>query len=235
MAKTTYYVLRPTGSDAESLNGLRTALERFADKHDAKVVVGSPEEAWAAYQTDGADPTRSVFAIPGGGAYQMLWDPGLQKIQAELTRAVSLGAAYLGICAGAYLAADRGRTNFDLMPLVAPMLGIAKGLTATGPALTKVAVGPNSPDFGFTTRVEGPLGGFDVQWYQGPWFEGARPEEVKATYSDGRPAAVLRGSVAVLGVHPELPVPSETSEDRRAREEAFESLLNAQLDAQRRR
>src|SRR5688572_13779151 len=131
----TYYVLRPNGSSAECSDHLETSLETYAEKRDAKVVSGSPQQMLDAYQRDGANPARAVFVVPGGSALRMRYDPEMRKIEGELLRAVSLGAAYLGICAGGYIGSSEGRFEVPFgKPEIGAMLGVARGLVAQVPA-----------------------------------------------------------------------------------------------------
>jgi glutamine amidotransferase-like uncharacterized protein len=233
MSKVTYYLLKARGSDQECSDRLETALKTFADKHDASVVAGSPDTMMEAYYRDGADPSRAVFVVPGGSALSMRYDKNMCSIEQELVRAVSLGAAYLGICAGGYLGAGHGRIEMPFSkPEIGAMLGVARGLVADVPALGTHAIALGAPGFRRTTQVRGSLGEFDVEWMQGPAFDGARPDQILASYENGRAAIVLDGAVALVGVHPELPAAGETDENREARRRAFEQLLEAQHQAQ---
>jgi glutamine amidotransferase-like uncharacterized protein len=235
VSKVTYYLLKPRGSDPECSDRLETALKTFAEKHEASVVAGSPDAMMDAYHRDGADPSRSVFVVPGGSALSMRYDSRMCNIEDELVRAVSLGAAYLGVCAGGYLGAGRGRIELSFSkPEIGAMLGVARGMVAEVPALGTTAIALGAPGFRRTTQVRGRLGEFEVEWMQGPAFSGARPDQVLASYENGRPAIVLDGAVALVGVHPELPAEGETEENREARQRAFERLLEAQLEAQKR-
>jgi glutamine amidotransferase-like uncharacterized protein len=231
--KLTYYLLKPNGSEPECADRLKAALETFATEHDANVVSGSPQQMIDAYHRDGRDPTRAVFVVPGGSALSMRYDAGMCKIEDELRRAVSLGAAYLGICAGGYIASRQGQFEVPFgKPEIGAMLGLARGLVAEVPALGATSVAFGEPGFRRTATVTGALGQFEVEWMQGPAFSGARPDQVLARYENGRAAIVLDGTVAVLGVHPELPVSGETEANARKRERAFHDLLEAQRDAQ---
>jgi glutamine amidotransferase-like uncharacterized protein len=234
MTKVTYYLMKPRGSDPECSDRLETALKTFAEKHEASVVAGSPDTMMQAYHRDGADPSRAVFVVPGGSALSMRYDASMCRIEDELVRAVSLGAAYLGICAGGYLGAGRGRIEVPFSkPEIGAMLGVARGLVAEVPALGATAISLGAPGFRRTTQVHGQLGEFEVEWMQGPAFTGARPDQILASYENGRAAIILDGAVALVGVHPELPAAGETEENREARKRAFEQLLEAQLAAQR--
>ncbi len=117
-------------------------------------------------------------------------------------------------------------------PEIGAMLGVARGFVAEVPALGPAAIALGAPGFRRTTQVQGKLGEFEVEWMQGPAFSGARPDQILASYENGRAAIVLDGAVALVGVHPELPAEGETEENRTARKRAFEQLLEAQLDAQ---
>jgi glutamine amidotransferase-like uncharacterized protein len=189
-----------------------------------------------AYQRDGADPSRAVFVVPGGSALSMRYDAKMRSIEGELVRAVSLGAAYLGVCAGGYLGAGRGQFQVPFSkPEIGAMLGVARGFVAEAPALGTTSLAPGVPGFRRTTQMQGRLGDFEVEWIQGPAFTGARPDQILATYENGRAAIVLDGAVALVGVHPELPAEGESEANRQARKRAFEQLLEAQLEAQRKR
>lgn len=234
MPKVTYYLMKPAGSDTECSDRLEHALKAFAEKHGASVAAGPPETMMNAYHRDGADPSRAVFVVPGGSALRMRYDASMCSIEDELVRAVKLGAAYLGICAGGYLGAGRGRIAVPFTkPEIGAMLGVARGLVADVPALGATAISLGAPGFRRTTQVSGRLGEFEVEWMQGPAFSGARPDQILASYENGRAAIILDGAVALVGVHPELPAEGETEENREARKRAFEQLLEAQLEAQR--
>ena len=131
-----------------------------------------------------------IVAIPGGigdaASYYRLMGPN----QAGIRDFVGNGGAYLGICMGAYWAAEH-------------YLDLLEGVKATQ-YITR-------PDT--CTRRPHPKG-MPVQWngqdehmyfYDGPAFHGNRRAkyETVATYPNGDAMAIYQGRVGLIGCHPE--------------------------------
>ncbi len=152
-----------------------------------------------------------ALVVPGGNAWvqwQTLEKPGLDAIRGF----VRGGKAYVGVCAGAYLATDEvvweeeGTTDYPLdlfdgvargaLDEIAPWPGVASTrLTLTDAGRDRGLSWPDDADF----------------YYQGgPAFSGLDDAEVLASYPGGEPAIVAgtfgRGRVTLTAVHFERPV-----------------------------
>lgn len=170
-----------------------------------------------------------ALVVPGGNAWlqwQTLGPPGLEAISDFVSR----DKAYVGVCAGAYLATDEvvweeeDTTDYPLDLLD----GVARG------ALDEIAPWPGVSSTGLGLTDAGRACGLDWSadarfFYQGgPEFSGLRDAEVLATYPGGWPAIVSgtfgRGRVSLTAVHFErpaggtnqAPTPADAGESLRA-------------------
>jgi len=145
----------------------------------------------------GALKSCSVLIVPGGYTQRML--EALGSGGAERIRAfVSAGGGYIGICAGAYLAA--GTVEVPERPAGLGVIPI-KNRRMAGKGMTKITI----------ARREHPLAQgcprtMEIWYENGPIIEPADGVEVIATYEGG--AAVVsgtygRGMVVVFSPHPE--------------------------------
>lgn len=183
------------------------------------------EDIGQAYETvdaedikNGALSTCSVLIMPGGRDLpykEKLGTVGNEKIR----EFVKNGGTYVGICAGAYYACshfnfkgDKLDSNGNKTPYIIDEdreLKLFKG-GAKG-SLTEFT---NDIPFDGTSAsasiIEIILGDekFYTLYWGGPEFIGAKPNQILATYSNGKVAAVQdscgKGRYILMGFHPEL-------------------------------
>jgi glutamine amidotransferase-like uncharacterized protein len=163
-----------------------------------------------------------VLCMTGGWTPSYVWDlygKGIEKIRSFIEK----GGGYIGICGGAYFAADaiiwKG-IKYDCP------LGIFPGI-AEGP-IVEIAPWPRYKmcRVNITTHKhpipEGEPSSLAVLYYGGPWFHiptRARraPMDILATYAvNGKPAVVAysvgKGRAFLSGVHPEFEEGSDRDE-----------------------
>lgn len=124
-----------------------------------------------------------IVAFPGGIGDAGLWSQIFSKRPDEVSRYVERGGRYLGVCMGAYWAADFG------------LLGNAS-------VRRYVTVGEIKRSFPTTARVVWNGQPERMYFWDGPTFEGGF-DRVIATYANGFPMAVIHGRVGLIGCHPE--------------------------------
>ncbi|WP_347057294.1 BPL-N domain-containing protein [Blastococcus sp. HT6-30] len=137
-----------------------------------------------------------LYAQPGGGELRRAYRK-LRRSADAVRDFVRSGGSYLGFCLGGYLAGET--PGFGLLPGDADRFISSPGARPahTGDSVLTVTWG------GRRRRVF---------FEDGPWFDldpARGPAEVLATYDNGLAAAVVapfgRGTVGVVGPHPEAP------------------------------
>ena len=157
------------------------------------VMIDDPAALTDFYQNGGR-----ILIVPGGYTERIARGWGEEGIEA-IREFVKTGGAYIGICAGAYLAAERvkiGRNppGLDLLPIDITRRSGLKIVTVspTDPADPLVR---NCPE---KIRI----------WYQnGPLIRGGDGVEIPAVFDDGAGAAARgrfeKGKVVLFSPHPE--------------------------------
>ena len=154
-----------------------------------------------------------AIVMPGGWSVFQRAAAGKAGLDA-IRSFVEKGGTYLGVCAGAYLAAKDVHWQGGTYPY--PLIlfdGIAEG------SLPDVAPWPKAGDVRVkvTTagrhRGIGPAGEGVFHYKGGPRFVGGTNVKVLAQYADGTAAIIARpfgkGEVVLTGVHFERPAPSD--------------------------
>ncbi len=161
--------------------------------------------------------TYDAIIIPGGwGDHQVfgLGDDGINSIR----QYVRAGGIYLGICAGAYLAAQRVVWEGKVYPYRLCLFdGTAEGSLANiakwpKPAAVRATVTSAGARIGLS-----PAARYGFLYQGGPRFIGGTHVQLLATYPDGSQAVIMRpfgrGRVVLTGIHFERPGPNRHTDD----------------------
>ena len=175
------------------------------------------------------EPFKAIV-MPGGWSVFQRAAAGKEGLDA-IRCFVEKGGTYLGVCAGAYLAAKDVRWQGGTYPY--PLIlfdGIAEG------SLPEVAAWPKAGDVRVKVTAAGrrrgiATAGEGVFHYKGgPRFVGGTAVEVLAQYADGTAAIIARpfgkGEVVLNGVHFERPAPSDGGDRSPISQVAGELLRN---------
>jgi putative intracellular protease/amidase len=129
-----------------------------------------------------------LIAVPGGFGDADSYDTLLKHNQDRVREFVSNGGRYLGICMGAYWAADH---YFNLLcGIHAVQYTKRPGTDTRRPHAKNISV----------TWQGTPTNMF---WYDGCALIGNGSKQVVATYADGDAMAIIQDRIGLIGCHPE--------------------------------
>ncbi len=249
-------ILHCSGSNLESCNGLKRALEKRG--FEADIVSVTDMYKWART----GDVKAKLMVVPGGHTSKIFSDIALHTGDAKLKwmkRFVQTGGSYLGVCAGANLgSSDLSYQYYDLAPYTPAKRFEMKGLGLL-PVKTQGPVAGMGNHFSKTENVVNPSMKDAVQAEVTTKENGSKTcyylygsalrildheqVEILARYKNAEPAVIQRisdeaeGKVVLTCIHaeyePQDVEKEETPDQTQSRNELMDLILAPFLPIQR--